>query len=342
MMFLLVCNRTEGFMIKYFKSLLIASIIFLFSTLAFAADFSKRHDIFTPAFQLVWQDLKDLLAPKKINFVGIDPPVVWVLNANKFTSSDISDDSYYKITAPVSYSLKAKIQREIYEKFGESSKILDNIDWTPKGQNDYLLYALFKKDVEFPLEYNILENRKFDNSKDLYKFFGFNTTDANKFKSQVKPLFYYYDWDYAVSLDTLSGDRIILYRTDSPQNVYDLYSQLAKKTKENLRLTNNDELIVPFISLNKQIEYNKLYNKRINGTKIVIVKAIDDIEFSVDNKGAKVRNESAIEAVEKSMPLPSKGRIFDFSKPFVLFMVEKDKSLPYFAVRINSEEFLVK
>lgn len=329
-------------MIKYFKSLLIASIIFLLSAPAFAADFSNRHDIFTPAFQLVWQDLKDLLAPKKINFVGIDPLVVWVLNANKFSTADINDNSYYKITAPVSYALKAKIQREIYEKFGETSKILDNIDFTPKGRDDYLLYALFKKDVEFPKEYSILDNRKFNNSKDLYKFFGFSAKDANKFKNQVKPLFYYYDWDYAVSLDTLSGDRIILYRTNSPQNVYDLYSQLAKKSKENLILTNDDELIIPFIHLNEQIEYNNLCKKRINGTKIVIAKAIDDIEFSMDNKGAKVRNESVIEAVKMSMPLPVKGRVFDFSKPFVLFMVEKDKSLPYFAVRINSEEFLVK
>ncbi len=321
---------------------LVICCIFLVSNAAHAYDLTKRHDIFTPAFQLIWQDFKELISTKKINFKGIDPSVAWVLNSNRFTTDDISLDSYYKIAQPISLSLKAKIQREIFEKFGETSQILDNIDWNTKGNNDILLYALFKKDVKFPKEFYILSSKQFNNSKDEYKFFGFNKENAKEFTSQVKPLFYAYDWDYAISIDTQSGDRIVLYRTDSKQNVYDLYSQIDKKAVNNIKLSDNDELIIPFISIDKQIEYKELQNRKINNTKFIIAKTIDDIKFNLDNKGAKLRNESALEAVEMSLRFPDKVRIFDFSKPFVLYMIEKDKSLPYFALRINNTDFLVK
>lgn len=312
-----------------------------FTAQAGAYDLAERKDIFTPAFQLLWQDFKALISTNKINFKGLDPRVAKVLNACPFSSADISDNSYYKIVAPKSYELKAKIQREIYDKFGETSKVLDDINWNSTGYNEYILYSLLKKDIEFPQEFDILDPQPFSGSKDNYKYFGV-TSKARKFSNQVRPLFYEFDWDYAVSLETKSGDRVILYRTSSPENVYDLYSQIDKKTTRSLRFGESDKLIVPFISLNERVEYDTLCNRKIYDTKLVIAKAIDDIEFKLDNTGAKLRNESVIQAVEMSMPVPGRGKVFDFSKPFVLYLVEKDKSLPYFALRVNDTRFLVK
>ena len=321
-------------------------LVVLFYCLLFvpvqAYDMSQRHDIFTPSFQLLWNDFKSLISTKKINFKGADPSVSKVLNRNNFTVADVNPDSYYKICGPKTINLKAKIQREIFEKFHQTSKVLDNIDWSNISNNQYILYALFKKDVEFPVEFSVLDNMAFNNSKDKYKYFGFTSVDAKKYKKQVKPLFYNYNFDYAVSITTKSGDRIILYRTNSTENVYDLYSKLTKYSNKNYKLGDNDKLFVPFISLDKQIEYKQLYNRKINDSNMVITKAIDDIQFNLDNKGAKLRNESIIEAVEMSLPLAGRGREYDFSKPFVLYMVEKDKSLPYFALRINNVDFLVK
>ena len=82
--------------------------------------------------------------------------------------------------------------------------------------------------------------------------------------------------------------------------------------------------------------------RKIYDTKFVIAKAIEDVEFMLDNMGAKLRNEAVMDVVKMSIPLPGRGKVFDFSKPFVLYLVEKDKSLPYFAIRINDAKFLVK
>ena len=303
---------------------------------------SKRQDIFTPSFQLVWLDLKDLISTKKINFTGIDPQVVRVLNSNNFGISDVDNDCFYKIVAKKSFELKAKIMREIYDKFNETSNVLSEIDWTPKGYNDYILYSLFKKDVEFTKEFKILSSAPFNKSKQKYKLFGFYGSEASEYKNQVRPLFYNYDWDYAVSIDTINGDRIILFRTDSKQNVYDLYSQVLKKSTKEHFLGDSDKLIIPFISLCEKIEYKQIADRRINNSRLVISKAIDDVQFNLDNKGAKLRNESVINAVEMSLPIPGRGKSYDFTKPFILFMIENGKSNPYFALRVSNTDYLVR
>ena len=109
------------------KRILFFALCLAFSLLisikpACAYDLALRHDVFTPAFQLVWNDFKEFVSLKRINFRGIDPRVAYVLNANKFTADDISENSYYKVAAPKSYEWKAKIQREIMEKIGQKSK----------------------------------------------------------------------------------------------------------------------------------------------------------------------------------------------------------------------------
>ena len=326
---------------KVLLTLFIFLAVFIMPNKSIAFDLADRHDVFTPAFQLLWNDLKELVATKKINFKGIDPKVSFVLNANKFSADDVSEENYYKIVAPKSYELKAKIQREIFDKFGETSAVLDDIDWQSKGVNEYILYSMLVKNIEFPYEFDVLDNHSFNNSKDKYKFFGIKENNR-KLTSQVKPLFYLNEWDYAVSLETKSGDKVILYRTKSPQNVYDIYSQMDVKINKYLRFAKDDELKIPFMSINEKITYNSICNRKINGTKYIISQAIDDIKFNLDNKGASLKNEAVMDIVEMSMPIPTKGVNYDFSKPFVLFLVEKDKSLPYFAIRVDDGRFLVK
>lgn len=327
---------------KKFVILLLLIFSFSFCQKAYCKqDLTQRKDIFTPAFQLVWNDFKNLISTKEVKFAGTNPDVLKVLNNSKFSTDDINENSYYKIVGLKSYDLKAKILREIYEKFSETSKILENINWENKNKNEYILYALLKKDVEFPKEFNILDNKSFNRSKAKYKFFGFED-DARKYKNQVQPLYYRSKYEYAVSINTTSGDRVILYRTSSNQSVDDLYCNLMKYSKKQYRLGDNDKLYIPEIKINEQIEYKLLCNKKIKNSKIVISKAIDDIQFVLNNKGAQLRNEAVIEAVEMSLPIAGRGTVYDFSKPFVLYMVEKDKQQPYFAIKIKDTRFLVK
>lgn len=315
---------------------------FTFSQKAYSQqDLTQRKDIFTPAFQLVWNDFKNLVSTKEVKFIGNNPDVLKVLNNSKFSTDDIDENSYFKIVGLKSYDLKAKILREIYEKFSEKSKMLENINWENKNNNEYILYALLKKDVEFPKEFNVLDKMSFNKSKQKYNYFGFEN-GARKYKNQVRPLYYRNKNEYAISMSTTNGDSIILYRISSNDSVDDLYVQLQKHLRKPLGLGDNDKLYVPEINISEQIEYKQLCNKKIKNSKMVISKAIDDVQFVLNNKGAQLRNEAVIEAVKMSMPIAGRGTVYDFSKPFVLYMVEKGKQQPYFAIKVKDARFLVK
>ena len=61
----------------------------------------------------------------------------------------------------------------------------------------------------------------------------------------------------------------------------------------------------------------------------------------MDNEGVKLKSEAAIIATCSLMP-PSRGRSFMFTDNFVLFLVEKGKRSPYYAMKINDIETINK
>lgn len=326
---------------KILSALICFICLFICTGCANASSLSDRNDIFTPAFQLIWNDFSTEFVKGRVDFVGLDPKVVYALNSSKFTVDDVDKNSYYKIIAPKSYELKAKIQREIFEKFGETSKILDDIDWTSKTKEEYILYAMLKKNVEFDREFQILENATFGGSKEKVKYFGIEK-NADLYSKQLKPLFYNSPNDFALSLTTKEGDRMVLFRTNSIVNVLDLYEQVNIYTNKMLKLGESDKVFIPNISLSEKINYDMLCGKKIKKSRIIISKALEYVEFNLDNKGAKLKNEAVMDIMKMSLPIPGREKTYNFNKPFIVYMIEKDKTIPYFALRIKDTKFLVK
>ena len=74
------------------------------------------------------------------------------------------------------------------------------------------------------------------------------------------------------------------------------------------------------------------------GTNLVINQAMQTIKFNMNNKGVKLKSESGLTAEVTSL-LPSEElvpRLFFFDDTFVIFLKEKDKQNPYFALRVNN------
>ncbi len=109
----------------------------------------EENSVWCGTFNLIWNDLKNDLAKQEIVFT---PQLEIVENLNKgtFTTNELSDKSYYKVLDKPSLELKKKIEKEIKEKFQETSDILENFDWENAGDEDYFLYAMLKKEFEFP------------------------------------------------------------------------------------------------------------------------------------------------------------------------------------------------
>ena len=69
---------------------------------------------------------------------------------------------------------------------------------------------------------------------------------------------------------------------------------------------------------------------------MVINKAVESINFDMNKKGVKLKSEGALTAVTTSLnPEDLSPRLFFFDDTFVIFLKEKNKTKPYFALRVN-------
>ena len=111
------------------------------------------------------------------------------------------------------------------------------------------------------------------------------------------------------------------------------------------RFDDIDTFKAPNLSFKTMKRYDELCNKIIKGTKGEYFSlAVETIQFDLDNKGGKIKSEAIImadsaAAIDFEKPIP---RHFDFDKTFALFLVDKGKTEPYFAIRIKDLKDLTK
>ena len=204
---------------------------------------------------------------------------------------------------------------------------------------------MLKKDFEYLKEFVKLADGNFNNSKENVEYFGVKTEDeARELKDNLNVLFYNSSDDYAVKLITKGDDEVILYRTDDNKSLEKYIYDVNKKTEKfdgNKNFDKNDRLKVPFIKIDEMFNYDELCNKKIKGTNFEIQGAIQTVKFNLDNKGGSLKSEAALIMRMNLVPM-EEIRNFDFSKPFVLILKEKDKEIPYFIADIKNDALLKK
>jgi hypothetical protein len=307
-----------------------------------AENYSKiSNNLWCITFQLVWNEFSEkMLNGKPIKFIGGNPVIADELNKKLYNQYDISDNSYYVTSGKLSSSLKKQIEKDINKKFNEKSDILDFINWNAK--NSYLFYSMLKKEFTFKYAFDELIAANFNNSTEKVKYFGINSKSDKKLYKNVQVLFYNSDDDFAVKFLTNENEEVIFYRTDKKGSFENLYS-LTQELAENTDFTSSDVLTVPEINVDKTISYDDLTGKQIVGTDLQISQALQTIKFKMDNKGGSLKSEAAMTVMRMSLVQPSTmPRYFVFNKPFVLFLKEQAKEKPYYAMRIDNTDYLVK
>lgn len=302
-----------------------------------------KNQVYAGAFQLVWNDLMDELIKGPIKFLKKQPAMVDLLNKQKFTTNDIQESAYYKKWGEASPKLKEEIENGIWEKFNEKSQILDMADWNP-GPCKYALYTMMKKDLEYEKEFENLQPGKFEGSETLVKYFGIEKEAYGRnVKGTVGVLFYNNDKDFAVTLHSKQGDLVHLYKVETNKTLAEIYAEMKQKTKNNFdRMQPIDKFKAPKIDFNKTQEFSELYDKPIKSytppiMEWEIVKAMERIEFKMDEKGAKMVAEAGMMALGKSAagrPDRRQPRYFYFTGPYAIFIEEPGKH-PYFAAYIK-------
>jgi len=304
---------------------------------------STPNRVWVGTFQIVWNEFMDNFIYKPIKFINYKSETAKNLNRKEFKKTDISDKSYYTAFGIVSPNLKTKIEKGIKDKFNETSDILNNIDWTYNPRK-ILVYAMLKKDFKFLTPFDKLSDGPFAQNYTAVKYFGINENSNAKLHKNLEVMFYNSKEDFAVKLYTKDKDLVYLYRTNEDKTFDKYFSDINKKTKQfkgDKKFNSDDRLRIPDINLYTETSFSDIEGHQIKGTDYIIEKTIETVDFKMNNEGVKLKSEAALIAKCLAMPI-ERGRQFMFTDKFVLFLIEKGKKTPYYAMRIDDVETINK
>lgn len=298
----------------------------------------KSNTAWCGTFNLIWNDLKNDLAKKDIIF-NPQPTVVDNLNKGTFNTSCLSEDSYYKVYGNPTPALKKQIEKAIKDKFNETSDILNDFSWEEGESDNYFLYVMLKKQFKFPKVFTKLENGDFGKYKNV-KYFGINSSTDKAVRNQVEVLYYNSSSDFAIKLKTKQNDEVIISRGNTENNFGDVFKSITEKSSKyngSTSFNETDKLKIPNIKFNLKEEITEVENKPFtfsNGKEYCIEKALQTIQFELDEKGGKIKSEAGISLKEAAIKPTEKPRDFLVDDTFTIFLKEEGRDLPYFAAQI--------
>lgn len=299
------------------------------------------NKVWCGTFNLVWNDFMNDVIGGKIEFEDGSSSLVDELNKQSFTEDQLNPNSYYKKQGLATTELKTEIEKGIKEKFNENSKILDKVEWdNPYG---YVLYCMLKKEFNYLEKFPTLDDATFKDSQEKVKYFGIEPDTEQSASKNVDILFYNSKTDFAIKLKTKEGEEVYLYRTTGDGKSFDdNYNEMIEKSNNytgNKTWDENDVLMIPFIKVQDEINYDELCGRNIKNTKWYIRQAIQTIDFELNNYGGSVKSEALIEATRKGAL--DINREFIFDDDFILYLKEDDKEKPYFALKVDNSDVLV-
>ena len=289
-------------------------------------------------FNLIWNDLKNDLAKQDIKFAQ-NSDIVDNLNKGTFTTNELSESSYYKTYGTPTLELKAEIEKAIKQKFNETSDILDDFNWGTHNERDYFLYSMLKKEFEYPKVFDKLDKGTFDKYNNV-RFFGITRKTKDEVRKQLDVLYYNSEDDFALKIKTKSDDEIIVSVGNKEDNFLDIYNSIITESenyKDGKGFRNDDLFKMPYITFDLKEEITEVENKPFyfsNGDEYIIQKALQTIQFELDEKGGKIKSEAGI-MMKATSAMPQEPRRFNVDQPFTIFLMEHDKELPYFAAKIS-------
>ena len=290
--------------------------------------------VWVGTFQIVWNDFMDKIAHIAIKFPDGTPQVVNELNQQEFTIEDLSENCYYRYFGKIKKNTKKTIAKAIKRKFNETSDLLDQLNLTP-DKNKFIVYAMLKKDFEFLKPFDKLGKSNFRDQE--AEFFGIDKNSSRELAQAVRILFYNSPSDFAVALDTNDKDEVYLYKTENTKTFNYIYADMLTKEAQyngDKSFKKNDELKVPNLKFYEEKSFDEVTGKRIKGTNLVIDQAMETIRFEMNNKGVELKSEAGMIATMTALVPEPDPRNFYFDDTFVLFIKEKTKSKPYFALRV--------
>lgn len=279
-------------------------------------DENTINNIWVGTFELAWKELAQKIGKNEKIELETDISIFNKLNQSDFSKEMVSEEDY---TISVSEN----------ESLG------------------YDIYAVLNKNLTFlyPFDnFNDYYNKTFGDGEEYIKYFGINSGTSEKANENIEVLFYNKrKEDFAVKLKTKEDDEIILYRTNDNKSFDEYYEDIKNKAVKYIgdpKFRNDDEILVPYVSVNGRINYEELEGAFIKNTNGMYIRtAAQDVYFNLNEKGCNLESNATF--VTASLADADK-RYFEYENKFIIFMKEKDCDLPYFALKVDNSDILDK
>ena len=305
-----------------------------------------NNKLWIGTFNLVWNDFMDKEIGGPIKFVDGESKLADELNKQSFKEDQLNPDSLYKVMCPAITENKVKIEKDLLDKFNEKSEFLDRVLWD--APNNYIVYAMLKKEFNYLEKFPNLNSRKFKDYDKEVKYFGMDPSSTHRAKDSLDILFYNNEDDFAVRLNTKENEEVYLYKNKGIDKSFEeVYKELINKTEsytgDNEFNTIKDTIAIPYIKVKDEISYDELCNRNIVGSDAIITKALQNIDFELNNCGGLVKSEALIEYTKNAIEISNNNKIktMIFDDDFILFMKEKGKEKPYMALKVDNIDTLV-
>jgi len=310
-----------------------------------------RSVLWCATFQLVWNEVCSLVG-EDIHF-DAEPQMVAVLNRKSATKADLDEASYVALAGFVRDGIYGQIPKALERKFKGAARphLLPNPAVAPRPQ-DIVAYAYLFKNLEFPTRFERLDE-PLDFGGKRVDCFGIGREykpDHHLLYPQVRILYYEGPDDFAVELRTKSvGDCVILAKHRPGATLLDTVAATEQQAaaSEPIQAVTGDVLIVPKFNFDLMRSYNELIGRSLVvknpavAKDLVLLAAIQNIRFQMDEKGVRLRSESHMQFGCAAPALPQPEHVMIFDKPFLVVLKREGANAPYFALWVDNSELLV-
>ncbi|GAB7028382.1 serpin family protein [Geotalea toluenoxydans] len=316
----------------------------------------SNNTIYCASFQMAWNSMRDEIIKGDI-ILENDGLLAKRLNRQSLDKNDLSRGSYVAVAGELTKELVSQTKNQLNEKFGDNATRDFNIPKFGDTGRQLVAYAFLYKNLEFPFEFEKLDQPityAASGQEAQVKGFGVSSFSSSKrqhqkLSNQVAIFDYKNENNFIISLRTkLDDDQVILAKITPKSNLLQTYTEVMDRIRQiEASLLRDEETIrVPIINFEMIRNFSELENKRIMNKGWegwYLAKAIQDVKFKLDEKGAVLKSSGFLSAMKEEVP-PSmeKPRKFIFDKPFLILLKQKTGNYPYFAMWVSDPELFIR
>lgn len=263
------------------------------------------------------------------------------LNRNPFDRRWVDARSVFVAQGKVKDDVLARIDDGMRNLTGGGSKLVKRLISSP-APDDLVFFAGLQKDLEFPQPFGKLGTWKLGTRK--VPWFGFTPEQENTgpLHQQVRVHHYAAGNDFVIELVARTpDDRILLAKLPAkPKTVGEMGRNVLKRLRADAPHAGDADLLaVPNVVAEESEEFAQLEGRRVAGTDLTLRKALQTIDFHMDEKGVKLRSEAAVTFGCSAAPHIDR-RLMVLDPPFAIVMKRKNAPHAYFMAWLANADLL--